>query len=84
VRSCSPRGECCDKHRMVLRYPPGLTCDNCIVLWEIKIVHRCSPQEFPFGVVVVPNETVSQKLNSSSVFYVGGPLGNQLVGFRTR
>jgi hypothetical protein len=41
-------------------------------------------QEFPFGVVVVSNETVSQKLNSSSVFYVGGPLDNQLVGFRTR
>jgi hypothetical protein len=69
---------------MVLRYPPGLTCDNHIVLREIKIVHRCSPQKFPFGVVVVSSETISQKLNSSSVFYVGGPLDNQFVGFRTR
>ncbi|MBU0685786.1 MAG: hypothetical protein ABIE25_00035 [Thermoplasmatota archaeon] len=41
-------------------------------------------QEFPFGVVVVSNETISQKLNESNVFYVGGPLGNQLIGFRTR
>jgi len=41
-------------------------------------------QEFPFGVVVVSNETISQKLNDYSVFYVGGPLDNQLVGFRTR
>jgi len=40
-------------------------------------------QEFPFGVVVVLDETVSQKMNSSSVFYVVQPLGNQLVGFRT-
>jgi len=41
-------------------------------------------QEFPFGVVVVSNETISQKLNESSVFYVGGPLDNRLVGFWTR
>jgi len=40
-------------------------------------------QEFPFGVVVVLDETVSQKLNSSSVFYVGGSLDSQIVGFRT-
>jgi hypothetical protein len=40
-------------------------------------------QEFPFGVVVVPDETISQKLNESSVFYVGGPLDNQLIGFMT-
>lgn len=39
-------------------------------------------QESPFGVVVVLDETVSQKMNSSSVFYVVQPLGNQLVGFR--
>jgi len=38
----------------------------------------------PFGVVVILDETVSQKLNSSSVFYVGGPLESQFVGFRTR
>lgn len=65
-------------------YPPGFTRDNHIVLRNIKIVDRCSPQEFPFGVVVVSNETISQKLNESSVFYMGGPLDNQLVGFRTR
>jgi hypothetical protein len=41
-------------------------------------------QEFPFGVVVVSNETISQKLNSSSVFYVGGPSEGQVVGFLTR
>jgi len=41
-------------------------------------------QEFPFGIVVVSNETISQKLNSSSVFYIGGPVGSQFVGFRTR
>jgi len=41
-------------------------------------------QEFPFGIVVVSNETISQKLNSSSVFYVGGPLDDQIVGFRMR
>ena len=37
-------------------------------------------QEFPFGIVVVSNETISQKLNSSCVFYVGGPLDNQFAG----
>jgi hypothetical protein len=41
-------------------------------------------QEFPFGVAVVSNETISQELNSSSVFYVGGPLESQFVGFSTR
>jgi hypothetical protein len=41
-------------------------------------------QEFPFGVVVVSNETISQELNSSNVFNVGGPLDNQFVGFCTR
>ena len=41
-------------------------------------------QEFPFGVVVVSNETISQELNSSSVFYIGGPMENQIVGFSTR
>jgi hypothetical protein len=41
-------------------------------------------QEFPFGVVIVSNETISQKLNESSVFYVGGPLDSQFVGFWTR
>ena len=41
-------------------------------------------QELPFGVVIVSNETISQKLNESDVFYVGGPLDGQFVGFRTR
>jgi hypothetical protein len=36
-------------------------------------------QEFPFGVVIVSNETISQKLNESSIMYIGGPLGEQLV-----
>jgi len=40
-------------------------------------------QEFPFGVLVVSNETISQQLGRSSVVYVGGPLGEQLVLFRT-
>ena len=39
---CSPQGECCCAHRMVRLYPPGLTCDNCITLRGIKLVHRCS------------------------------------------
>jgi hypothetical protein len=69
VRSCSPRGECCDKHRMVLRYPPGLTCDNCIVLREIKIVHRCSPQEFQFWADFVLVDTISQKLPIERVLF---------------
>ena len=41
-------------------------------------------QEFPFGVVIVSNETISQKLNESSVIYIGGPLDGQFVGFWTR
>jgi hypothetical protein len=41
-------------------------------------------QEFPFGVVVVSNETISKKLNESNVFYVGGPAGNHIIGLRTR
>jgi hypothetical protein len=41
-------------------------------------------QEFPFGVVVVSNETISQELNSSSVFYIGGPMDGQIVGFLKR
>ena len=41
-------------------------------------------QEFPFGVVVVGSSKISASLNESSVFYVGGPLDDQLVGFRTR
>jgi len=41
-------------------------------------------QEFPFGVVIVKNETITTTLNESSVFYVGGSLDSQIVGFRTR
>jgi hypothetical protein len=40
-------------------------------------------QEFPFGVVVVSNETISQKLNESSVLYIGGPARAGLTCFRT-
>ena len=40
-------------------------------------------QEFPFGVVIVSNETISQKLNESSVVYIGGPVGGQLTLFWT-
>ena len=40
-------------------------------------------QEFPFGVVIVSNETISQKLNESSVFYIGGSSSGQLVLFQT-
>jgi len=41
-------------------------------------------QEFPLGIVVVDRERVLSVLNESSVFYVGGPLGDEIVGFRTR
>ena len=41
-------------------------------------------QEFPFGVAVVSNETITMTLNESSVFYIGGSLDSQIVGFRTR
>lgn len=40
-------------------------------------------QEFPFGVVVGSSQ-ISAALNESSVFYVGGPMESQIVGFRTR
>ena len=41
-------------------------------------------QEFPIGTVVVGSAKLSASLNSSSVFYVGGPSEGQIVGFRTR
>ncbi len=41
-------------------------------------------QEFPFGVVLVDSAKTAGALNESSVFYVGGPMENQIVGFRTR
>jgi hypothetical protein len=41
-------------------------------------------QEFPFGVVIVKNETIKTTLNESSVFYIGGSLDGQIVGFMTR
>jgi hypothetical protein len=41
-------------------------------------------QEFPFGVVVISNETISQKLNESSIMYIGGSVGGQLVLLRTQ
>jgi hypothetical protein len=40
-------------------------------------------QEFPFGVVVVSQDKVNEALFHSSVFYVGGPAENNIVGFRT-
>jgi hypothetical protein len=40
-------------------------------------------QEFPFGVVVIPNETISQKLSESSIMYIGGFVGGQLMLFWT-
>ena len=41
-------------------------------------------QEFQFGLVIVKNETITKTLNESSVFYIGGSLNSQIVGFRTR
>jgi hypothetical protein len=41
-------------------------------------------QEFPFGVVVVSHETISQTLDASSVVYIGGPAEGQLVLLRTQ
>ena len=40
-------------------------------------------QEFPLGIVIVSNETISSDLNSSKVLYMGGPVDGQLVLFRT-
>jgi hypothetical protein len=40
-------------------------------------------QEFPFGVVVVDQNTINETHEDTSVFYVGGPLDGQLVGFLT-
>jgi uncharacterized membrane protein len=40
-------------------------------------------QEFPFGVVVVPQDKVNETLFHSTVFYIGGPAENNVVGFRT-
>lgn len=40
-------------------------------------------QEFPFGVVVVDEDTVRGTLNSNSVIYVGGPQENNLYCFLT-
>ena len=40
-------------------------------------------QEFPFGVVVVDQETIDELLAETSVFYVGGPTENNIIAFRT-
>ena len=40
-------------------------------------------QQFPLGVVVLPHETISETLESSNVLYIGGTVGNQIVGFET-
>lgn len=63
---------------MVLLYPPGLTCNDNIVLRAIKLASGCS-HELPLGVVVASNETISKELNSSSVVYLGGSVGRQLT-----
>ena len=41
-------------------------------------------QEFPFGVVVIGSDKIASTLNESCVFFVGGPLDGQFVGFHTR
>jgi hypothetical protein len=41
-------------------------------------------QEFPFGVVVVDSSKITHALNESSVFYVGGPVEDHIVGLLTR
>ena len=41
-------------------------------------------QEFPFGVVVVDPDRMIAALNESSIFYVGAPLGGEIVAFWTR
>ena len=40
-------------------------------------------QEFPFGVVVVPQDRIDETLAHATVLYVGGPAENNIVGFRT-
>jgi hypothetical protein len=35
-------------------------------------------------VVVLEEEEVTDALDGSSVFYIGGPMENQIVGFGTR
>jgi hypothetical protein len=36
-------------------------------------------QEFPFGVVVVDDHTITQAMNSSCVVYIGGPVAGQVL-----
>ncbi len=40
-------------------------------------------QEFPFGVVIVEKDTLDSALEEASMFYIGGPLDGQIVGFMT-
>ncbi len=40
-------------------------------------------QEFPFGVVIVEKDTIESTLEEASVFFIGGPLDEQIVVFRT-
>ena len=40
-------------------------------------------QEFPFGVVVVDQETIDELLAETSVFYVGRPTENNIICFLT-
>ena len=41
-------------------------------------------QEFPFGVVIVDPGKIGPVLNDSSIVYVGGPSGRQLICILTR
>ena len=36
-------------------------------------------QEFPFGVVLVDDYTITQAMNSSCVLYIGGPVAGQVL-----
>ena len=40
-------------------------------------------QEFPFGVVIVDEETMDGVIDESDMVYIGGPLESQLILFRT-
>ena len=41
-------------------------------------------QEFPLGVVVIDGQKIKDALSESSVVYIGGSLGDEIIGFTTR
>jgi hypothetical protein len=41
-------------------------------------------QDFPFGVVVVPQDKINAILLNATVFYIGGPASCEILGFSTR